>query len=113
MRYKQENVLLIGLIPGPKEPDHDINSFLNPMVDELKKFWSGRKLICGSQRQTKMFRCALLCIACDIPPRLLVPGASSGFLVTLETLTFQDLIEKTGPRGIVKIIDVLQWESHF
>ena len=40
IRYKQENVLHIGLIPGPKEPDHDINSFfLNPMVEELKGFW--------------------------------------------------------------------------
>ena len=31
IRYKPENMLLIGLIPGPKEPDHDINSFLNPL----------------------------------------------------------------------------------
>ena len=38
VRYKQENLLLIGLIRGPKEPDHDINSFLNPFVDELKRF---------------------------------------------------------------------------
>ena len=37
-RDKQENVLLIGLIPDPNRPDHDINSFLDPMVEELKKF---------------------------------------------------------------------------
>ena len=67
VRYKQENVILVGLIPGPKEPDHDINSFLNPMVEELMKFWSGRRLICGDQQQTKIFKCALLCVACDIP----------------------------------------------
>lgn len=47
IRYKQENVLLIGLIPGPKEPDHDINSFLNPMVEELNQFWSGKSLSCN------------------------------------------------------------------
>lgn len=46
IRYKQENVLLIGLIPGPKEPDHDINSFLDPMVKELNHFWSGKSIPC-------------------------------------------------------------------
>lgn len=65
--YQQENVILVGLLPGPKEPDHDINSFLDPMVDELMKFWPGRRLTCGDQQQTKMFNCALLCVACDIP----------------------------------------------
>ena len=28
IRFRQENVLLIGTIPGPKEPKHDINAFL-------------------------------------------------------------------------------------
>ena len=65
IRYKQENVLLIGLIPGPKEPDHDINSFLNPMVEELNQFWSGKSLSCNDG--AVVFRCALLCVACDIP----------------------------------------------
>lgn len=65
IRYKQENVLLIGLIPGPKEPDHDINSFLDPMVKELNQFWSGKRLSCNEG--AKVFKCALLCIACDIP----------------------------------------------
>lgn len=65
IRYKQENVLLIGLIPGPKEPDHDINSFLNPMVEELNQFWSGKSIFCNDG--TVVFRCALLCVACDIP----------------------------------------------
>ena len=28
IRNKQENILLAGLIPGPQEPEHDLNSFL-------------------------------------------------------------------------------------
>lgn len=39
MHFRQENVLLIGLIPGPKEPKRDINSILSPLVHELQKFW--------------------------------------------------------------------------
>ena len=66
VRYKQENVLLIGLIPGPKEPDHDINSFLDPMAEELRKFWSGIVLMCRNGR-SKLVKCALLCVACDLP----------------------------------------------
>lgn len=41
MRFRPENVLLIGLIPGPKEPKRDINSILSPLVHELQKFWIG------------------------------------------------------------------------
>ena len=66
VRYKQENLLLIGLIPGPKEPDHDINSFLNPFVDELERFWVGTEMI-DCDGVTKQVKCALLCVACDLP----------------------------------------------
>ena len=34
MRYKRENVILCGLIPGPKEP-HNVKAFLKPLVTEL------------------------------------------------------------------------------
>lgn len=64
VRYKQENVILIGLIPGPSEPKHDLNSFLEPLVDELLKFWVGVEL---AGTNVKRIRCALLCVACDIP----------------------------------------------
>ena len=37
-RYKQENIILVGIIPGPKEPKFNINSYLSPLVDELKEF---------------------------------------------------------------------------
>lgn len=35
-RYKIENVLLVGLIPGPNEPKKNINFFLKPVVSDLK-----------------------------------------------------------------------------
>ena len=37
IRYKLESVLIVGIIPGPKEP-HDINPFLEPLVCELEQF---------------------------------------------------------------------------
>ena len=32
LRYKQENILLVGIIPGPKEPKLVANAFLTPLV---------------------------------------------------------------------------------
>lgn len=36
-RFKSENILLLGVIPGPKEPELTINTFLKPFVKELLK----------------------------------------------------------------------------
>ena len=36
MCYKKENVMIIGVIPGPKEPSKQINSYLGPFVRELR-----------------------------------------------------------------------------
>lgn len=35
IRFKQENVLCLGIMPGPSKPK-DIDSFLRPMIDEFK-----------------------------------------------------------------------------
>ena len=35
IRYKDENVLIVGVIPGPKEPSLHVNSYLGPLVHEL------------------------------------------------------------------------------
>ena len=40
-RNKEENIAIVGIIPGPQEPSRDVNSFLDPLVDELLDFWDG------------------------------------------------------------------------
>ena len=65
-RFLQENVILVGVIPGPKEPLLQINSFLKPLVDELKSLWSGQTFI-NADGQTVLVRAALLCAGSDIP----------------------------------------------
>ncbi len=69
VRYKRKNSLLIGIIPGPSEPTHDLNSVLEPFVSELKSFWQGVPLNVrtSSGLQSKIVRTALLCVACDLP----------------------------------------------
>ena len=40
MRYKSENLCLVGIIPGPREPSgHEIDHFLRPLVEIMKESW--------------------------------------------------------------------------
>ncbi len=66
-RYKQENVILVGLIPGPHEPKRNINTFLRPLVNDLCKLWAGVRFDICSLKSSKVIRCALICVACDLP----------------------------------------------
>ena len=66
-RFKQENTILVGLIPGPHEPSRDINTFLRPLVDDLLKLWEGVDMRIASINCTKKICCALMCVSCDLP----------------------------------------------
>ena len=72
-RFLKENIILVGVIPGPKEPSLHINSFLQPLVDELKLLWEG---VCINipGKITTIVRAALICVACDIPAARKVCG---------------------------------------
>ncbi len=65
-RFKRSNLILVGVIPGPKEPSLHMNTFLAPLVDELLTLWDGVEMSLhdGSKRN---IRAALLCVTCDIP----------------------------------------------
>lgn len=66
LRNRQENVLLVGILPGPSEPTN-INSYLEPLVRELNEFWQGKELMIYNESEKKLVRCALLCASCDLP----------------------------------------------
>lgn len=71
VRYKRENVFLVGVIPGPTEPPLLINSYLNPLVQEFLRLWEGVSIeVCTSSSripQTMIVRAALIGVSCDIP----------------------------------------------
>ena len=67
IRSKQENTILVGLIPGPHEPRHDLNTYLEPLVADLLKLWNGMQLNVAGANCMKIIRCALVCVACDLP----------------------------------------------
>ena len=92
LRYKRENVILLGIIPGPHEPRKNINTFLQPLVDELQQLWVGINLtLCTeSEKITEIVKGALLCVTCDIPAGRKV----CGFLSHAATLGCSKCLKK-------------------
>ena len=71
-RFKKENVLLCGIIPGPHEPK-TMNTYLRPLVDDLKELWRGVAME-SSYGIPVYIRAALICTSCDIPASRKVSG---------------------------------------
>ena len=67
LRFKRAFVILVGLIPGPRKPKRDINSYLRPLVGELLDFWDGVFMKISSEDKEQKVRYALICVASDMP----------------------------------------------
>ena len=73
-RYKTENIILIGVIPGPKEPTKTINSYLAPLVHELNHAWVHGFEVTNQDNTSVFIKVALSCVTCDIPATRKVCG---------------------------------------
>ena len=67
-RFKRKNVILVGVIPHMKH-EPPTNTFLMPLVEELKTGWSDGFSINSNSSPNHRVICkvALLCVGCDIP----------------------------------------------
>ena len=65
IRYKNENVVIIGVIPGPHEPKKNINSHLGPLIGELLHLQSGQWFSTPVGQQ--FIKCVIVCLSSDIP----------------------------------------------
>lgn len=64
IRFKTENVILVGTIPALKH----LNHFLNPAIDELSALWKGIKVNTHNSPSSPVEnQAAVLCFASDIP----------------------------------------------
>lgn len=67
-RFKKENVILVGIVPGPSEPPLHMNSYLKPLVDELNTLWNNGIQVTSPDSQFPItLKAVLTCVACDIP----------------------------------------------
>ena len=74
IRYKSENIILVGIIPGPHEPSRTVNSYLTPLVQELQEAWSAGLRVTTPYGIFLSVKVALSCVACDIPASRKVCG---------------------------------------
>jgi len=79
VRYKPENIILSGLIPGPQEPILDtVNHFLRPIIDDFLILWErGLKMRHTSpltSTKYKRVRAAILSLVTDLPASKKISG---------------------------------------
>lgn len=70
-RDLKRNLVLVGIIPGPKEPStSDMNHYLDPLVDELLLLMNGvtmNAMMPDGQIQAQKVKAALSMVCCDLP----------------------------------------------
>lgn len=74
IRFKRENIIIVGIIPGPSEPSLTLNSILRPLVSELLDLWEGVEIKVHASGKVATVRCALLGVSCDLPAGRKVTG---------------------------------------
>ncbi|GBB88209.1 hypothetical protein RclHR1_14760001 [Rhizophagus clarus] len=68
IRFHKENTFIIGIIPGPHEPDvNEIHQYIEPLVDELLQLWAGQVIKSPNYPIGRIYRAALIMIICDMP----------------------------------------------
>ena len=68
LRFKKENVILVGIIPALAHEPKSMNHFLEPVVRELNILWNGVRVNThNSPSEAVKIYGALLCCAADIP----------------------------------------------
>ena len=68
IRFKKENIIVVGIIPALDQEPGSLNSFLGPLVKELKTLWRGINIKTAHQSVLgEVCREALLCCSSDLP----------------------------------------------
>lgn len=76
VRFKSSNIILVAIIPGPKEPSaHAFYSYLKPLALELKDLWENGMTLTSKQTGLAItVRACVTCVSCDIPAMRKVLG---------------------------------------
>lgn len=80
VRYRVENMFLVGIIPGPREPSlEQINHVLGPLVDDLLRFWEPGVFMKRTAHHFdgRLCRVALIPVVCDLPAACQISGFAS------------------------------------
>jgi len=93
-RFKWENVIVLGVIPGPTEPKLHVNSYLRPHVKDFQSLWNGGFFL--EKGDQAFYRVAVFCMTSDVPATRKLGGfkahnALSGTFCFLEYFIVKNL----------------------
>lgn len=97
IRTKQENMCLVGVVPGPNKPlNTELDHFINLVVEDLLPFWNGGVRYTRTARKPNGILClaALIAVLCDALGARQVSGfsaATSTYFCTWCFLKIQDI----------------------
>lgn len=77
IRYRPENICLVGIIPGPKKPSMEqMNHFLKPIVDEFVPFWTHGKWFSKTPKYDmgRLVWALILLVICDLDASRAISG---------------------------------------
>jgi hypothetical protein len=102
IRYRFENMYLVGVIPGPSEPSLDqINYMLEPLVTDLLKFWDSGVHYSHTPNYPlgRRIHCAVIPLICDLPAARKMSGFASYSALHFCSICMQtlDQIDDTDP----------------
>lgn len=103
-RYRTANLLLFGIMPGPKEPTPDqCQRFLRIIVNELLRLWRDGVLIpTPSCPAGRLIRVILICICCDKPAAHKMGGFGAHSHTFFCTRCWIKQAEKSSPESFRK-----------
>ena len=109
VRYKLENSIIVGIIPGPHEPKGTMNTFLGPMVEDLLQLWHGCWFE-DSSGNKKFVKAVLLAVVCDTPATRKVGGfVGHSALRGCSKCTKQFVTKNFGEKADYSGFDVDSW----
>ncbi|THH31573.1 hypothetical protein EUX98_g2602 [Antrodiella citrinella] len=99
LRYLEENLYLVGVVPGPSKPSlQEMNHSLKLIVDDLLEFWNPGVFFSRTANYPtgRLVRCALGPVVCDLPAArqlLGIAGVSSTHFCSHCWITLDEMEE--------------------
>ncbi|THU88212.1 hypothetical protein K435DRAFT_680238 [Dendrothele bispora CBS 962.96] len=104
LRYRTANLMLAGIMPGPKEATPDqVQRYMRPFVNELLTLWKdGIRIVTPQYPQGRLVRVALVALVCDKPAAHKLGGFGSHCHTNFCTVCWITQNDKSTPQAFEK-----------
>ncbi|THU81926.1 hypothetical protein K435DRAFT_692588, partial [Dendrothele bispora CBS 962.96] len=104
VRYRTANLMLAGIMPGPKEATPDqVQRYMRPFINELLTLWKdGIRIVTPQYPQGRLVRVALVALVCDKPAAHKLGGFGSHSHTHFCTMCWIAQSDKSTPKAFEK-----------